>query len=63
MPAPAAPGPRGRGRPAIGPQIYVALPAETLAQVDQLAADTEMTRSEVIRRLLTEALAPPLTAR
>jgi hypothetical protein len=53
------PGPRGRGRPPVGQRIHVHLPEEVLAAVDQLAADAELTRAEVIRGLLVAALATP----
>jgi hypothetical protein len=50
-----------RGRPRIGAQIGVKLPAETLARLDRFAAARwPMTRSEAARTLLESALSGPL---
>jgi hypothetical protein len=52
-----APAPtRGRGRPEIGTPVRIRIPADVLAQIDQIAADAEMKRAEVVRELLAEAL-------
>ncbi len=48
---------RGPGRPEIGPAVLVRLTPEILGAVDGLAAEEGTPRAEVIRRLLTEALA------
>ena len=48
---------RGPGRPEIGPAVLVRLTPEILEAVDGLAAKEGAPRAEVIRQLLTEALA------
>lgn len=44
------------GRPAIGPQINVAIPPDTLARVDAAAAALGVSRSEWIRTAILAAL-------
>ena len=44
------------GRPAIGPQINVAIPPETVARVDAAARKAGISRSEWIRRAVEAAL-------
>lgn len=45
---------RGRGRPREGRPVQVRIPAEVLESVDLAAADLEVSRAEVIRRVLTD---------
>ena len=44
------------GRPRVGPTIQIRLPADLLARVDRLAADTNSSRAATIRRLIVAAL-------
>lgn len=44
------------GRPAVGPQVSVALPPDVIARVDDAARDAEVSRSEWIRRAIAAAL-------
>ena len=44
------------GRPAIGPQINVAISPEMVARIDDAARDAEVSRSEWIRRAIAAAL-------
>jgi len=44
------------GRPPIGHKVQVHIPPAILARVDEIASSTGVTRSDVIRRLLGEAL-------
>ena len=44
------------GRPAIGPQINVAISPETVARVDAAARKAGINRSEWIRRAIESAL-------
>jgi hypothetical protein len=46
--APAAP--RGRGRPPIGPEIKLAMPAELLQDIDREADARGTTRADEVRR-------------
>ena len=48
---------RGPGRPEIGPVIQVRLPEEMIAQLDEMAQRVEVSRAEIVRRMLAEALA------
>lgn len=54
MTTPAEPpaAPRGRGRPAIGPEIKVAIPADLLQEIDREAERRSSTRADEIRRRL-----------
>jgi hypothetical protein len=47
---------RGPGRPEIGPAIQVRLPEDLLAQIDAKAEDDGVSRAEMVRTLLGEAL-------
>jgi len=47
---------RGPGRPEIGPAVMIRLPEELLAEVDSRAEAEEVSRAEIVRRLLTETL-------
>ena len=47
---------RKRGRPPIGTRVPVRFPAATLARIEQLAADADVSRAEMIRRLVDETL-------
>lgn len=49
-------GERGPGRPEIGPAVLIRLPEELLAEVDSRAEAEEVSRAEIVRRLLTETL-------
>ncbi|MGW2207587.1 ribbon-helix-helix domain-containing protein [Streptomyces sp. NPDC001774] len=44
------------GRPVVGPKVEFRLPAALLARVDERAEREGVNRSEMFRRLLTEAL-------
>lgn len=44
--------PRGRGRPSLGTVITVRVPADVLAELDRQAVLLEVSRAEVIRRIL-----------
>lgn len=44
------------GRPAIGPQVNIAMAPDMLAQVDATAAQDGVSRAEWIRRAVTAAL-------
>lgn len=44
------------GRPPIGHKVQVHLPPSILSRVDEIASSEGVTRSDVIRRLLGEAL-------
>ena len=48
--------PNRGGRPAIGPQINVAIPPEVVARVDAAARAAGISRSEWIRRAIESAL-------
>lgn len=48
--------PNKGGRPRTGTPVLIRIPADLLAQIDQMAADAEMTRAEFIRGLLTHAM-------
>jgi hypothetical protein len=41
-----------RGRPAVGPEIKVRLPADTLADLDYVAERASMTRASVVRYIV-----------
>jgi metal-responsive CopG/Arc/MetJ family transcriptional regulator len=47
------------GRPPTGknPQVIVRLPKQLLSAIEKLARDQAATRSEIMRQLMTEALA------
>ena len=47
----------GPGRPEVGPAIHTRLPADLLDQVDERAKAEGVTRAEMIRSLLAQALA------
>lgn len=47
---------RGPGRPEIGPPIKATMPPEITARLDEIAARDGVSRAEVIRRLLEQAL-------
>lgn len=47
------------GRPAIGDRIHVAVGPAVRAQLDAIAEERQVTRSELIRRLLVKALGSP----
>jgi hypothetical protein len=51
--------PKKRGRPATGkdPLIGVRIRPPLVVQIDQWAADNQLSRSEAIRRLIEKALA------
>jgi hypothetical protein len=44
------------GRPKVGTKVEVRLPAEVLAQVDERAATENVSRAEMIRKLVTAGL-------
>ena len=44
---------RGRGRPTTGRPVQVRIPPPVLAVIDRRAAEYEMTRAEIVRRVLT----------
>lgn len=44
----------GRGRPSTGTRIEVRVPDRQLAAIDQQAAQWGVSRSEALRRILTE---------
>lgn len=46
---------RGGGRPAIGPEYALKLPAEWLVALDAVARDRQTSRAAVIRQALAEA--------
>ena len=48
---------RGPGRPEIGPAVMIRLPEEMIAQLDEMAQRVEVSRAEIVRRMLAEALA------
>jgi len=47
------------GRPPTGqsPQVMIRLPKQLLSAIDKLARDQATSRSEIMRQLMTEALA------
>lgn len=47
---------RGPGRPEIGPAVMIRLPEEMIAQLDEMAQRVEVSRAEIVRRMLAEAL-------
>lgn len=47
---------RGPGRPEIGPEVYTRLPADMIEQLDAAAKLADVSRAEIIRRVLDEAL-------
>lgn len=47
------------GRPAIGDRIHIAVGPAVRAQLDALAEERQVTRSELIRRLLVKSLSSP----
>lgn len=47
---------RGPGRPEIGPAVTIRLPEEMIAQLDQRAEAAKVSRAEIVRRMLAEAL-------
>lgn len=47
---------RGPGRPVIGPEVKVRLPQEQADAVDKMAAEAGISRSEMLRKLVTAAL-------
>ncbi|MQS18063.1 CopG family transcriptional regulator [Streptomyces kaniharaensis] len=51
------PKPNLGGRPEIGPKVEIRLPADIAARIAELAKEEGVNRSEMIRRLLREALA------
>jgi Arc/MetJ-type ribon-helix-helix transcriptional regulator len=59
MPKSIAVKPKKRGRPATGkdPLIGVRIRPPLVTQIDQWAADEQVSRSEAIRRLIEKALA------
>lgn len=50
----------GPGRPEIGPEVKVRLPADVLAAVDARAEAQSVTRAEALRRLITAGLTSAL---
>ena len=46
----------GPGRPPIGPAITLRLPADLLKQLDRRAKRDGVTRAELVRQLLSDAL-------
>ena len=46
---------RGGGRPAIGPEFRLKLPAEWLPALDAVARDRQTSRAAVIRQALADA--------
>ena len=54
---------RGPGRPEIGPAIGVRLTEEMLGQLDAAAKVAEVSRAEIIRRLLEKALVKVMTSK
>lgn len=54
-------GPSLGGRPAIGPRVQIALPAEALERIDTLAAAAGVKRAEYLRGLILTSL-PAATA-
>lgn len=48
---------RGPGRPEVGPQISVRIPEDVLGVLDTLAEQRGLTRSELVRQLIADALA------
>jgi hypothetical protein len=48
---------RGRGRPAIGPEVKTRLADHEVAQVDAIAASTGLSRAQVIRQAVQAHLA------
>lgn len=54
---------RGPGRPEIGPEIGVRLPGEMLGQIDAAAKMADVSRAEIIRRLLEKALMKVMTSK
>lgn len=51
---------RGPGRPEIGPEVYTRLPESMIEQLDAAAKIAEVSRAEIIRRLLEKALGQEL---
>lgn len=47
---------RGPGRPEIGPEVYTRLSADMIEQLDAAAKLADVSRAEIIRRLLEKAL-------
>lgn len=47
---------RGRGRPAIGDRVEIRLTPDQLAEVDRLAGEHGLPRSEMLRQLVDDAL-------
>ena len=47
---------RGRGRPAIGPQVNIAMSPDMLAAIDAAADKAGVSRSEWVRRACMAAL-------
>ncbi|MFY9114685.1 MAG: CopG family transcriptional regulator [Dethiobacteria bacterium] len=47
---------RGPGRPEIGPPVIIRLPEELIRELDRRAEAKGISRAEVVRRLLAEAL-------
>ncbi len=48
---------RGRGRPAIGGQVKVSMPAEMVAELDRRAVVEGVSRSDLVRRFVEDGLA------
>lgn len=51
-PAESPAAPRGRGRPAIGPEVKVAIPVKLLEEIETEAERRNSTRADEIRRRL-----------
>ena len=50
--------PNRGGRPAVGPQVKIAIQPDILARVDEAARAARVSRSEWIRRAIVGALPP-----
>ena len=48
----------GRGRPPVGPRVNIRIPVEVIAALDAEAERLGVNRSELVRRILCEALTP-----
>lgn len=47
---------RGRGRPPVGRVVQVKIPDDLIARLDRVAAEHGISRSELMRRLLLDAV-------